>query len=87
VKNAYGWTVNDEVASMEKNEVESIRIQTKTHSGQQYVDLRVWYVDEYGEYHPSRKGFTFPATTAKVERFAEAIEALLYHVRGQAGHA
>ncbi len=74
------WTNHSEVASMEKNEVESIRVQLKEFDGQQYADLRVWYMDENGEYHPSRKGFTFPS--AKVERFAEAIDALRQHVRG-----
>ena len=70
---------------MDKNEVESIRVQLKTHSGEQYADLRVWYVDEHGEYHPSRKGFAFPVS--KVEQFANAIDALRLHVRGGVGHA
>jgi len=41
---------------LQKNNRERLRIQVKEYKGLTYVDLRVWFVAEDGEYAPSSKG-------------------------------
>lgn len=41
---------------LQKNSRQRLRVQVKTFKGSEYVDLRVWYVGEDGEYAPSGKG-------------------------------
>ena len=41
---------------LQKNSRERLRVQMKEYKGLTYVDLRVWYVGEDGEYAPSGKG-------------------------------
>ncbi|WP_321920070.1 transcriptional coactivator p15/PC4 family protein [Paraburkholderia tropica] len=40
-----------------KNARERLRVDVKTYKGKTYLDCRVWFVGEDGEYHPSSKGF------------------------------
>lgn len=39
-----------------KNSRERLRVQVKQYRGLTYVDLRIWYVGDNGEYAPSNKG-------------------------------
>ncbi|MBB6581896.1 transcriptional coactivator p15/PC4 family protein [Ralstonia solanacearum] len=41
---------------LQKNNRERLRIEVKEYKGLTYVDLRVWFVGENGEYAPSSKG-------------------------------
>jgi len=41
---------------LQKDARERLRIQVKEYKGLTYVDLRVWFVAEDGEYVPSSKG-------------------------------
>lgn len=41
---------------LQKNARERLRIQVKEYKGLTYVDLRVWFAAEDGEYVPSSKG-------------------------------
>ena len=41
---------------LQKNARERLRIHVKEYKGLTYVDLRVWFVAEDGEYVPSSKG-------------------------------
>ncbi|TDY23928.1 transcriptional coactivator p15 (PC4) [Paraburkholderia sp. BL6665CI2N2] len=47
-----------------KNASERVRIDVKTYRGNTYIDIRVWYVDAAGEYHPSSKGVMVKPTLA-----------------------
>jgi hypothetical protein len=44
------------VHSFMKNALEEIRVSVSTYKGKKYVDLRVYYQDDNGEYKPSKKG-------------------------------
>ncbi|WP_343661085.1 transcriptional coactivator p15/PC4 family protein [Ralstonia sp.] len=41
---------------LQKNAHQRLRIHVKEYKGLTYVDLRVWFVGENGEYAPSSKG-------------------------------
>jgi hypothetical protein len=41
-----------------KNPLEEIRISLTEFKKKQYLDLRVYYKGDDGEYHPSKKGLT-----------------------------
>ena len=41
---------------LQKNSRERLRVQVKEYKGLTYVDLRVWYIGEDGEFAPSSKG-------------------------------
>lgn len=47
-----------------KNGSERLRVDVKTYRGNTYIDIRVWYVDAGGEYHPSSKGIMVKPTLA-----------------------
>jgi hypothetical protein len=41
-----------------KNPIEEIRVSLTVFKKKQYIDLRVYYKGDDGEYHPSKKGLT-----------------------------
>lgn len=46
------------VHSFPKNPLEEVRASLTTFKRKQYVDLRIYYKGDDGEYHPSKKGLT-----------------------------
>jgi hypothetical protein len=57
------------VLDLQKNARERLRITHTTFKGRPYVDLRVWFVDESGDYQPSRSGVSIrPEHLAEVMR-------------------
>jgi hypothetical protein len=44
------------VHSFMKNALEEVRVSVSTFKGKKYVDFRVYYQDDSGEYKPSKKG-------------------------------
>ena len=42
-----------------RNENEVIRIQPKEYKGIDYIDIRIWYKNEAGEFAPTKKGICF----------------------------
>jgi hypothetical protein len=48
------------VHSFPKNPLEEVRASVTSYKGKQYVDLRIYYKGDDGEYHPSKKGLTLP---------------------------
>jgi hypothetical protein len=62
------------VYTFPKNATEEIRASVSTYKGKQYLDLRVFYQGDDGEYHPSKKGISIaPDLLAELE---EAIRKL-----------
>jgi predicted SpoU family rRNA methylase len=59
------------IAEMEKNPKEKIRVSIEEYRGSTFVDLRVYWQDEAGEWKPSRKGIALSD-----ECIDEVIEAL-----------
>ncbi len=51
---------NQTVHSFPKNPTEEIRASLSSYKGKQYLDLRVYYLGDDGDYHPSKKGITVP---------------------------
>ncbi len=46
------------VHSFPKNPLEEVRASITVFKGKEYVDLRVYYKGDDGDYHPSKKGLT-----------------------------
>lgn len=44
---------------IQRNENDVIRIQSKEYQSKEYIDIRVWYKDEFGEMKPTKKGIYF----------------------------
>ena len=66
------------VHSFPKNPLEEVRSSLTVFKGKQYVDLRVYYKGEDGEFRPSKKGLTisldlFPELEEAVSKLREAI--------------
>jgi hypothetical protein len=66
------------VHSFPKNPLEEVRSSLTVYKGKQYVDLRVYYKGDDGEFRPSKKGVTisldlFPELEESVRKLKEAI--------------
>ncbi len=48
------------VYSFPKNALEEVRVSLSNYKGKQYVDMRIYYKTDDGDFHPSKKGITFP---------------------------
>jgi hypothetical protein len=44
--------------SFPKNPLEEVRASITVFKGKQYIDLRIFYKGDDGEFHPSKKGLT-----------------------------
>jgi len=67
------------VHSFPKNPLEEVRSSVTFFKGKQYVDIRIYYKGEDGEYHPSKKGLTlsvelFPELETGLQKLKEALE-------------
>jgi len=49
---------NKTVYSFPKNPTEEIRASLSSYKNKQYLDLRIYYLGDDDEYHPSKKGIT-----------------------------
>jgi hypothetical protein len=49
------------VDSFKRNATEEVRATLRMYRGRQYVDVRVYYVDDQGEYRPTKKGINISA--------------------------
>lgn len=51
-----------------------IRVHASEYKGKRYVDIRVYFPDEYGEWQPTKKGITFPCDDSDtlIEHIEEA---------------
>ncbi|MGV8074932.1 MAG: transcriptional coactivator p15/PC4 family protein [Syntrophobacteraceae bacterium] len=66
------------VHSFPKNPLEEVRASLTVYKGKQYVDLRIYYRGDDGEFHPSKKGLTvsldlFPELEEAVQKLREVI--------------
>jgi len=46
------------VASFKRNPTEEVRAGIKEFKGRRYIDLRIYYMDDQGEWKPTRKGIS-----------------------------
>ena len=54
-----------------KNPLEEIRVSLTVFKKKKYIDLRVYYKGDDGEYHPSKKGIT-----VSLDLFPDLVEAI-----------
>lgn len=71
-------TENETVYSFPKNPLEEVRAGVTVFRGKQYVDLRIYYKGDDGEFHPSKKGLTlsielFPELEEAVKKLREVV--------------
>jgi hypothetical protein len=59
------------IAEIEKNATERIRVAVTEYKGHKFVDCRVYYEDDKGEWRPTKKGIALNSETIR-----EVIEAL-----------
>jgi len=67
------------VHSFPKNPLEEVRSSVTSFKGKQYVDIRIYYKGDDGDFHPSKKGLTlsvelFPELETGLQKLKEALE-------------
>jgi len=77
VSNAAAQHGDVPVLDLQKNARERLRITHTTFKGKPYIDLRVWFVDEAGDYQPSRSGVSI-----RPDHLAEIVRGLTLAGRG-----
>jgi len=68
------------IDSFKRNATEEVRAALRTYRGRQYMDLRIYYQDDAGEYKPTKKGINLSVEllgelTRMVDKLAQAVEA------------
>lgn len=67
------------IAEIEKNLKEVIRIEISEFKGKNYLNIRLWYMSEDGEYKPSPKGISLPVS--KAENISEALKKSVEYIK------
>lgn len=62
------------VATFKRNPTEEVRAGVKEFKGRRYIDLRIYYMDDQGEWKPTRKGISL--ATDFMPELKEAVGAL-----------
>jgi hypothetical protein len=62
------------VASFKRNPTEEVRAGIKEFKGRRYIDLRIYYLDDQGEWKPTRKGISL--ATDFMSELKQAVESL-----------
>ena len=70
------WVVEKELAEVGKSPVEVIRVSVKRFGTSRFADLRVYYMNDDGEYVPTRKGVTLPLNVEVTEGLLDAVDRL-----------
>jgi hypothetical protein len=60
------------IGDIKRNETEVLRISADEYKGRKYVDVRIYFANEEGEWKPTKKGVTIQPD--KVEEFVELIK-------------
>ena len=62
------------VAQFKRNPTEEVRAGIKEFKGRRYLDVRIYYMDDQGEWKPTRKGISL--ATDFMPELKNAVEAL-----------
>lgn len=62
------------VAKFQRNPTEEVRAGIKEFKGRRYLDLRIYYMDDKGEWKPTKKGISL--NTDYMNDLKQAVEAL-----------
>ena len=60
------------VGEIERGETEVLRVSTEEYKGRKYVDVRIYFENDEGEWKPTKKGVTIQPD--KVDAFIELIK-------------
>ncbi len=65
------------VDSFRRTPTEEVRATLRTYRGKRYMDVRIYYLDDAGEFRPTKKGVNLsveflPELTAMIDRLAKA---------------
>lgn len=68
------------IHAFQKNALEEIRVSLNVFRGKEYIDIRIFYKGDDGEYHPSKKGVTLSPDLLSdlqeaLKKLEEALEA------------
>lgn len=68
------------INSFKRNATEEVRATLRTYRGRQYLDVRIYYLDDGGEYKPTKKGINLSVElmgelTRMVGKLQEAVQA------------
>ncbi len=73
------------VSSFKRNPTEEVRATLKEFRGRRYLDLRIYYQDDQGEWKPTRKGVSL--STDFMPELKEAVVALEAALKAEAEEA
>jgi hypothetical protein len=60
------------IGDIERSETEVLRISAEEYKGRKYVDIRIYFANDDGEWKPTKKGVTIQPD--KVEAFLDLIK-------------
>lgn len=68
------------IDSFKRNATEEVRATLRTYRGRQYMDVRIYYLDDAGEYKPTKKGINLSVEllgelTRMIGNLAQAVQA------------
>jgi hypothetical protein len=68
------------IDSFKRNATEEVRATLRTYRGRQYMDVRIYYLDDAGEYKPTKKGINLSVEllaelTRMIENLSKAVQA------------
>ena len=47
---------DDKIVKIPRNQTEQVRVGVKEFKGKSYIDIRIYYMDDQGEWKPTKKG-------------------------------
>lgn len=60
------------IGEIERNATERLRVSQESYKGKDYLDIRIYYQDDAGEWKPTKKGVT--VSPDRFEEFAQIIQ-------------
>jgi hypothetical protein len=60
------------VGDIERGETEVLRVSAEEYKGRKYLDIRIYFENDQGEWKPTKKGVTIPPD--KVQEFIELVK-------------
>jgi hypothetical protein len=61
-----------QIGEIERTETEVVRVSTEEYKGRKYVDVRIYFENDEGEWKPTKKGVTIPPE--KIDLFLDLIK-------------
>ncbi len=62
------------IGEIQKNATENIRISKESYKGKEYVDIRIYFQNDEGEWKPTKKGVTL--SPEKIDELLEILQKL-----------